>query len=158
MQTLEMIRRMMTYNRWADRLMIDALKSRSAPDPQALRAFVHLLIAEREWLVRLSQNKDSTGYDFWPEMSLAAGEKLMTEVHRAYDELLADLTEEDLAKAAVYRNSKGIEYRTTYRDILCHVLFHSAYHRGQVAMAERSAGSVPAYTDFIAFVREQDTA
>ncbi|HVG38563.1 MAG TPA: DinB family protein [Pyrinomonadaceae bacterium] len=158
MQTLELIRRMMTYNRWADRLTIDALKSRPAPDSRALRAFVHLLIAEREWLVRLSQNKDSTGYDFWPEMSLAAGEELMAKVHRAYDELLAGLTEEDLAKAAVYRNSKGIVYRTTYRDILCHVMFHSAYHRGQVAMAERSAGDVPAYTDFIAFVRERDTA
>ncbi len=39
-------------------------------------------------------------------------------------------------------------------DVLTHVLMHSAYHRGQVALEMRSAGLQPAYTDFIHGVRQ----
>ena len=80
----------------------------------------------------------------------------MAEVHTEYQNLIGTLTETGLDEVAIYKNSKGIEYRTKYRDILLHVLLHSAYHRGQVAMAERAAGGEPAYTDYIAYVRERE--
>ena len=35
-----------------------------------------------------------------------------------------------------------------------HVLMHSAYHRGQIALEMRAAGMEPAYTDFIQAVRQ----
>jgi uncharacterized damage-inducible protein DinB len=65
------------------------------------------------------------------------------------------LTEENLDAVATYKNSRGVEYRTAYRDMLMHVLMHSAYHRGQVAMAIRAEGGEPANTDYIGFVRER---
>ena len=40
------------------------------------------------------------------------------------------------------------------KDVLTHVILHSAYHRGQVALAMRAAGMEPAYTDFIHAVRQ----
>jgi len=39
-------------------------------------------------------------------------------------------------------------------DILTHVLFHSAYHRGQIALQMRASALEPAYTDFIHAVRQ----
>jgi len=39
-------------------------------------------------------------------------------------------------------------------DILTHVLLHSAYHRGQIAVDLRAAGLTPAYTDYIHAVRQ----
>jgi uncharacterized damage-inducible protein DinB len=36
---------------------------------------------------------------------------------------------------------------------LTHVLFHSAYHRGQIALHLRASGFTPASTDFIHAVR-----
>ena len=53
-----------------------------------------------------------------------------------------------------YRNSKGEPWSSRVEDILTHVLFHSAYHRGQVALEMRAAGLEPAYTDFIHAVRQ----
>jgi uncharacterized damage-inducible protein DinB len=38
--------------------------------------------------------------------------------------------------------------------MLTHVLFHSAYHRGQIALQMRASGMEPAYTDFIHAVRQ----
>lgn len=156
MQIIELLRQIVDYNRWADRLTFESLKNEPDANVQSLRPFVHLLIAEKEWLARLTQNKDSSGYDFWPEMSLAQCEVLMDKAHSAYDLLLSSLSEENLADIAVYKNSEGDEYQTAYQDILLHVMLHSAYHRGQVAMAQRASGKAPAYTDYIAFVREQN--
>ena len=104
--------------------------------------------------MRLQENKDTTGFNFWPDLSLADCEALAEEMSKLYAMLLDTLTEDDLDSVASYKNSKGIAYRTSFRDIFTHVLFHSTYHRGQVAMAVRMAGGVPAYTDYIAFVRE----
>ncbi|MDQ3803918.1 MAG: DinB family protein [Acidobacteriota bacterium] len=153
-----MLRQLLDYNRWANRLTFDSLRQSPGRDAKALRAFVHLLIAEREWLLRLKDDKDTTGFDFWPELSPAECETLMNETHAAYEALLDSFAEDDLARVASYKNSKGVAYRTSFRDILTHVAFHSAYHRGQVAMAVRAGGGEPAYTDYIAWVRENDEA
>jgi uncharacterized damage-inducible protein DinB len=109
------------------------------------------------WLVRLLRNEDTTGFNFWQPSTLEECAALAEENRRAYTELLKSLTEETLHSVATYRNSKGIEYRTSYHDILTHVLFHSTYHRGQVAMAVRNDSGEPAYTDYIAFVRENES-
>ena len=156
MDTIGMLRQLFAYNHWANRLAFNSLKQSSGRNAKATRAFVHLLIAEREWLTRLRENKDTTGFDFWPEMSLGDCEVLMAETRAAYADLLDGLAEGDLARFASYKNSKGVAYRTSLRDILTHVAFHSAYHRGQVAMAVRAEGGEPAYTDYVAWVREND--
>jgi uncharacterized damage-inducible protein DinB len=53
-----------------------------------------------------------------------------------------------------YRNSKGQAWSSRVEDVLTHVLFHSAYHRGQIALQMRASGMEPAYTDFIHAVRQ----
>ena len=158
MQTLEAISGLLSYNEWANGKMIDSLKQTSNPSAKAVRALAHLLIAEKTWLLRLQTNQDSTGFDFWQGTTLEECEALSLEVKQAFTALLDELTEEKLDRVATYKNSKGIEYSTSYRDILTHVLMHSAYHRGQVAMAVRAEGETPAYTDYIGFVREMESA
>jgi uncharacterized damage-inducible protein DinB len=105
--------------------------------------------------MRLQNNLDTTGFEFWPAASLAECEAMAQENARSYTELVTGLTDDQLDSIATYKNSKGVEYETTYRDILTHVMMHSAYHRGQVAMAVRAEGCEPACTDYIAYVREK---
>lgn len=158
MDTVETLRRLFDYNRWANRRTFDSLESSPGGGAKALRAFVHLLVAEREWLLRLSDGKDTTDFNFWPEMSPARCRTLMEENQEAFAALLGRLAEDDLARVASYKNSKGVAYSTSYLDILTHVAFHSAYHRGQVATAVREGGGEPAYTDFVGWVRENEGA
>lgn len=155
MDALQHIRRLFAYNAWANRRTFDPLRSPRGDVSKALRAFAHLLVAEREWLLRLEQNKDTTGFNFWPEVSPSGCEALMGENEAAYAALLDRLTEGDLARTASYKNSRGVAYDTSYLDILTHVAFHSAYHRGQVAAAVREAGGEPAYTDYVGWQRER---
>ena len=157
METRELLRRSLAYNHWANRLTLSSLKSLPQNNLRSLHALAHLLIAEREWLLRLEEDRDNTGFDFWPELSLENCEAMMEQTHEAYEKLLDALTENDLDKVASYKNSKGVAYRTPYREILQHVMLHSMYHRGQVAAAVRAAGGTPAYTDYIAFAREKQS-
>ena len=60
----------------------------------------------------------------------------------------------DLIRMVEYRNSKGEAWSNRVEDILTHVLMHSAYHRGQIALEMRASGAQPAYTDFIHAVRQ----
>ena len=134
--------------------MLDSLGEPANSSPKAVRALAHLLIAEKIWAARLRANVDTTGFDFWQGSTLEECRQLADEVREIYRKLLSELTEEALGSEATYKNSKGVEYRNSYRDILQQVLLHSTYHRGQVAMAVRAEGGEPAYADYIAFVRE----
>ena len=158
MQTIEELRDLLDYNIWANRRAIAALKALPAPPAQALRALTHLLIAERAWLRRFHAEPDSTGFNFWPDNSLADCEALAEEMAGAYQAFVAGLSEAGLDSTATYKNSKGVEYSTPYREMLMHVVMHSGYHRGQVAMAIRAEGGEPTNTDYITFVRERHSA
>ena len=154
METIETIRRLFKFNEWANRRAIDALKDPANHSAKAVRALAHLVIAEDAWLARMLTSQDSTGFDFWQGSTLEECEQLASEVMKGYADLLGGLTEQKLDDTATYKNSKGIEYQTPFRDILQHVLMHSMYHRGQVAMAVRAEGGTPPNTDYITFVRE----
>jgi uncharacterized damage-inducible protein DinB len=41
----------------------------------------------------------------------------------------------------------GAEFKTPIRDVVTHLVMHSAYHRGQVAAAVKEDGGKPAPTD-----------
>lgn len=153
MQTLESLRQLVAFNVWANRRMITTIRAFNSA--KAIRALSHLLVAEKEWMTRMQDNKDSTGADFWKTQTLDECEALMNEMTQTYSEFVADLSEENLENVARYKNSKGIEYQTSFRDILTHVLFHSMAHRGQVAMALRADGGEPLWSDYIVFIREQ---
>lgn len=152
MNTIEMLRQFNAYNIWANERVLASLKE--SKDEEALRYFAHILIAEKTWLLRLQTNLDNTGFNFWPDYSIEGCEELLKENKKTFDDFFSELTEETLELTATYKNSKGIEFTNTCREIFTHVFFHSAYHRGQIATATRASESKPAYTDFIGFLRE----
>ena len=45
-------------------------------------------------------------------------------------------------------------YENTFRELLTHVLMHSATHRGNIIVKLRDEGIVPPETDYIIFLRE----
>lgn len=140
------------YTHWANQEILSGLKHGAPPNQKALRLFAHLLKAEEGWLHRM-QGGDTFGMNFWPDLTVEECEHLADQMREAYDSFLGNLTEEDLGRKAVYRNSQGTEYQTAFRDVLVHVAFHGAYHRGQIAMVLRGDGVTPPYTDFIGFER-----
>jgi uncharacterized damage-inducible protein DinB len=143
--------RMFKYHDWANRESLASVKS-SAAQTRSLKVMSHLVAAERLWLDRLKQEKQSMAT--WPELSLQECEAHLADLALAWREYINGLGPDGYSGKISYTNSKGEAWTNTVEDTLMHVLLHSAQHRGQIAMDVRAAGQTPAYTDFIEAVRQ----
>jgi|HubBroStandDraft_6_1064221.scaffolds.fasta_scaffold355112_1 uncharacterized damage-inducible protein DinB len=153
--------RMFTYDDWANRQCLVAMRaSKSISDDRVGRETVgrmaHILSAQKLWLERILKQPQST--PVWPPLAIDDCTTLADEMSVAWPQVLTRLGNQfapgSLDDKVEYRNSKGEVWCSRVEDILTHVLFHSAYHRGQIALQMRAAGMEPAYTDFIHAVRQ----
>ena len=151
MQTIEHLRDLFAYNDWANRRIIVTLKT--AASRRSLQILAHLLITENEYYERL-YGKDSTGFDFWPNLSLTECGELAKATAERFEKLLRRFDDEGLDVVARYRTSEGIQYENTYREMLTHVLFHSSIHRGNNILKIREDGFEPPKIDYIVYLRE----
>jgi uncharacterized damage-inducible protein DinB len=152
MEPKEHFLRMFSYDHWANREFLNALRSTAPPEPKALRLLAHTLSAQKLWLERLQRIPQSVAV--WPSSTLEECSALADEMLSSWKMYLSDLPPAGFEQELEYRNSKGEPWSSRVEDILTHVVMHSAYHRGQAALEMRAAGLQPAYTDFIHGVRQ----
>lgn len=143
--------RLFDHLRWADAGVQASLTDALNPPPHTLDLFAHVVAAEHVWLSRIRQVKPEV--EVWPKLSLAQCLELATRNADEFSALVESLDDIGLDSGVTYRNSAGLEFTSSVRDILLHVALHGAYHRGQIAAAVRAGGDAPASTDYIAFVR-----
>ena len=152
MNMLEHLRRLFQYDDWANREVLAALQASGSPPVRSIQLLSHILSAERLWLERLLQQKQSTAV--WPDLTLQQCATQAADLAVLWKNYLSSLTEAGLAATISYKNSKGESWTSRTEDVLLHVVTHSAHHRGQIATDVRAAGFTPAYTDFIHAVRQ----
>jgi uncharacterized damage-inducible protein DinB len=153
--------RMFTYDDWANRQCLVAMRasksiSADTVGRETVGRMAHILSAEKLWLERVLKQPQSM--PVWPSSTIDDCTVLADEMSVAWQHFLTRLGNQfapgSLDDKVEYRNSKGEPWSSRVEDILTHVLFHSAYHRGQIALQMRAAGTEPAYTDFIHAVRQ----
>jgi uncharacterized damage-inducible protein DinB len=143
--------RLFSHLIWADNRTMESLRTTPAPEPKALQLLSHVLASEEVWISRIKGRMPS--YTAWPELDLAACERLAAAVHEELREFVRSLDTEGSQRPIHYKNSVGAEFDSTIDDILQHLLLHGSYHRGQIAQLVRTAGGTPNPTDYIAFTR-----
>ena len=151
MNTIEHLRGLYRYNDWANRRIIVALKE-SGVD-KARRILAHLLITEKEYYERL-YGKDSTGFDFWPDLTLEECSELTMHSAERFEKLLRRFEEEGLDLYTRYKTSEGVRQENDYREMLTHVVINSSIHRGNIMTRIREAGFDPPKIDYIIYLRE----
>jgi uncharacterized damage-inducible protein DinB len=135
--------RLFGYDAWANRESIAALPE--TPSPRALAILGHLAGSQRTWLSRLAGR--TSALVVWPSLTR---DQCAAELATDASEWSAYLgTGPDLGAKLRYTNVKGESLENSIEEVLTHVLMHSAYHRGQLAMLTRDNGDTPATTDFI---------
>lgn len=151
MDILSYLRRQFSYDAWANREVLTGLQKSAAHPEKPRQLLAHILSAERLWLERILGQRQSQAV--WPDLPLEKCDVEISALARQWNDFLATQTADSIAQTIHYKNSKGEPWSSTAHDIITHVLLHSAYHRGQIAMLVRAAGETPAYTDFIHAVR-----
>ena len=148
---MQHLSKLISHLAWADDRVLAALRSATAPDPDCLDLFAHVLAAEHVWLARLKGAVPH--HPVWPSLSLEQCAGLVQANQRELSAFVAALAPADLPRDVTYTNSAGQTFTSSVEDILLHVCLHGCYHRGQIAWAQRHGGGVPMPTDYIAFVR-----
>ena len=133
--------------------MLDVLRRQVEDNERARKWLCHVLAAEQMWITRL-RGEDSSAVPVWTDRSLDECAELLAQNASAYQQFLHGLSEADFEQAVSYKNTKGVSFSTSIRDILTHVANHGTYHRGHIATLMRAAGQEPINTDFITFTRE----
>jgi uncharacterized damage-inducible protein DinB len=150
MQTSDHLVELVNYNEWANARIAESLKTANIERGQQILS--HIVTTEQEYLERL-KGKDSTGFNFWPERSIEECESLnQTNSDRFRKEL--NHGETGLDKVINYKNSRGEPNSNTLRELITHVLIHSAIHRGNIIIKLREAGFEPPQTDNLIYLRE----
>jgi uncharacterized damage-inducible protein DinB len=148
--------RMFAYDDWANRECIAAMRAADSIANDAVGRMAHILSAQKLWLERILQQTQTMA--IWPGLAIEDCMSLADEVSSGWRNYLERIGNRfapgSLDDLIEYRNSKGEIWSSKVQDVLTHVLFHSAYHRGQIALQMRSSGEQPAYTDFIHAVRQ----
>jgi len=148
------LNRLFAYDLWANRAILAALGATPSPPRRSVELLAHILSAQRLWWQRIAEQAPTL--PVWPELSLPECASQAEELAAIWKAYLGKMDEAGLLKSVTYNNSRGERWTSKIEDILQHVVMHSAYHRGQIAIDMRAAGFVPAYTDFIHAVRQRN--
>jgi uncharacterized damage-inducible protein DinB len=139
------------YDDWANRETLASLTRAQSPPQSALSRMAHIIAAEWLWYARITGVPATMAV--WPELPLEKCDEHLDALAATWSKFVAELPPGGFDRSISYTNSKGERFDSRVEDILLHVVFHSTYHRGQIAGEMRKAGFEPAYTDFIHAVR-----
>lgn len=121
---------------------------------RAMTIFGHILEARTIWLARLHGPAPAPVNMFPQGLTLEDASKRSARADDAWRDWCGHLSDAKLRQSIDYVNSEQRRFRVKVEDVLGHVLMHSAYHRGQIAMLVRQCGGEPAATDYVIFARD----
>lgn len=146
------LKRLFGYDDWANREVIGSLQALPYAPHKAVRLMAHVVAVEFVWLARLKGQADPV---VWPDWTLPEIAQQQPAIAQQIVDYLQATTADQLANELDYKNTKGESWKNSVGDILMHVVMHSTYHRGQIAVVLRDTGVTPPYTDYIQAVRTQ---
>ena len=113
------------------------------------RFFGHILNAHHIWNARIREK--ASEYDVWQLHEVKDWGDIHYENQRNSFEIISNT--DDFEKRIDYENSEGRLFTNTLQDMLVHVINHSTYHRGQIAMDLKNNGLEALGSDYIHYKR-----
>ena len=163
--TIDEIRTLYAFNRWATHRILEATGVLSPDDlARDLRTsyksvrgtLVHTMWAEWIWLQRWLGSSPRLVFSEDQFPGVGAIESRWAEVERDRQDFIEPLTDEGLRRVVAYVNMQGRRREYPLVHMMQHVVNHSSYHRGQVVTLLRQLGRVPPATDFLDYFDEHD--
>ncbi len=148
--------RMLAYDRWANGQTLASVEKLAAPPAKTVELMAHILGAELCWLRRMTVGRDAPGAEEWDTLQTLASLRVVwsDELPAAWSTFLGDAKLSDPARTFTFVDWLGNTSKPIrVEDAATQLMFHSAHHRGQVALGVRAADGLPATTDFLRAVR-----
>ncbi len=136
--------RLLAYDRWANREALESVRDTRLHRSRKLVG--HIVSVEWIWLSRLTRSEHDGS--MWPEWSFDECAEQLDKLDSAWAECIATAERNGGNARAAYK-VKNKPYEVDLTDVITHVVVHSSYHRGQIAVDQRLAGQGPPFTDFM---------
>jgi len=140
------------YNEVANNKFIASFNEIEMINEKAISLFSHIFNAHELWQARIENREPQ--YGVWQVHENNDLLKINNDIHQNTNTLLSGKNETEIEKEIDYRNTEGVHYISSIKDILFHVINHSTYHRAQVAGLMRQENFEPPVTDYIAYKRK----
>jgi len=145
-----------TYNHQANEKFIELLAKENSVTARILKIFSHVLNAHHIWLERISPSGTNLPAP-WQDIDQLDFAKINNKLFQKTQRyLLSEKIDMDFDQPIAYANSRGEKFKNTIQEIYFHILAHSAYHRGQIALLLRNEGIEPPLTDYIFYKRDMN--
>lgn len=138
------------YNAWANQRVLSALKDQRVTHEKILTLMSHILTAQYLWLHRI-KGLEPPPYELWRKYDLPQLIRMNEEIGNQWLTFVNDT--EMFDRELVYKNYQGLPFTNNVEQIMIHLVNHSTYHRGQIALLLRENGFEPVNTDFITYDR-----
>ena len=129
--------------------VIESLLLLNFPPEKSIQLINHTLNAHEIWNSRILEKEIKVGV--WDIRNLSDLKEIN---HTNYLNSVSITESLDFNKILSYKNSKGVQFSNTIRDMLFHIVNHSTYHRGQIATDCKTHGISPLVTDYIFYKRD----
>ncbi len=138
------------YNAWSNDRVVNGLVRQNISHAKILSLMGHVVAAQFIWLHRI-KGLPPPSLRLWDSYKLADIAKLSEDAGKQWIEYVesTDSFNRDLS----YKNYVGDPYVNNVESIMIHLVNHSTYHRGQIALLLRENGFEPINTDFITYDR-----
>ena len=138
------------YNFYCNKKLIDQFNIADLmPTEKHILLFSHILNAHHIWNARILGIPEKLKV-FQIHTINEIGD-IHYENQRSSFEIITNT--DDFDKRIDYINSEERQFTNTIQDILYHIINHSTYHRGQIAMESRLNGIEPIPLDYIHYKR-----
>jgi uncharacterized damage-inducible protein DinB len=155
---LEMLRDLVSHKGHANAAMLSATRqhSQAAGDPALLGLFLHVLIANRFWLLTVLGEPFVQDVEARPAGSFDDLVDRYAATQAAETMWLATATEDDLTR--ILKDPRIPGGSCSVAQAFMQVCLHGHGHRAQCATLLRGHGAVPPMTDFILWIADRPDA
>lgn len=141
------LRALFEYHHHYSQQLIVLLEENEVSD-EILQLFSHILNAQHIWNHRILSKEPL--FTVW---QVHEKQNLQHINQENYAQTLTILEKADLNAAFSYNTFMGQTFHNKIEDILFHMINHTTYHKGQIALLLKQQGITPIATDYIIYKR-----
>ncbi len=138
------------YNAWSNDRVINCLLRQDVSHEKILKLMGHVVAAQFIWLHRI-KGLPPPPLKLWDAYKLADIARLSADAGKQWIDFVESTA--NFNRELSYTNYVGDPYVNNVESIMIHLVNHSTYHRGQIALLLRENGLEPINTDFITYDR-----
>ncbi len=160
---LDTIRTLLQYSDWANDRILQCSRSLSKAQldqrfdigrGSLRKTLLHIYAGELVWLQRWKGLTETHWIDEEETAAVATIQERFQAAWADRSKFLDSLTNSDLPRVQIYRDSKGSLFRAALGDMMLQMCIHSTHHRAQAVNILRRLGTESPELDYMMWVRQ----